>query len=369
MKRVELAVLYGGRSDEHEVSLQSAGSVIRNLDSRRFSLTLIGISRDGRWYLQPESLVEAVKAGEAIEGVRTAPETRVCCTPVDGLSVGGAALELDCVFPVLHGSFGEDGTVQGLLELAGTAYVGSGVLGSALGMDKELVKYSWIARGLPVVPFLRVTAAELSELGRETLPDGLVERLVEHLGEHPYFVKPACAGSSVGIHRVESIGELSDALRDAFRFDTKALVEPSVDAREIEVAVLGNRRPRAFTPGEVIPTHTFYDYEAKYIDPDGARLVIPAELPDSTLETARKLAIEAFRASDAAGMARVDMFYDKRSEQLLLNEINTIPGFTRISMYPRMCTHDGLAYSELLSQLVDLALERHAERQALNADA
>ncbi len=364
MKRTELAVMYGGRSGEHEVSLESASSVIRNIDTERFSLTLIGISRDGRWYLQPESLVDAVKAGEALESVQVSPENQVSCTPVDGLSAGGGGLEIDCVFPVLHGSFGEDGTVQGLLELAGTAYVGSGVLGSALGMDKELAKYSWLAHGLPVVPFLRVTAGECSESG---VPHNLPERLSERLGRPPYFVKPACAGSSVGINRVESVAELEEALRDAFRFDTKALVEPSVEAREIEVAVLGNRDPHAFTPGEVIPTHTFYDYDAKYIDPDGARLVIPADLPSSTLETARRLAIEAFQAADAAGMARVDMFYDKRSEELLLNEINTIPGFTRISMYPRMCTHDGLAYPELLSRLVELALERHSERQGLNA--
>ncbi len=362
MAITRLGVLYGGRSGEHEVSLQSATSIVRNIDSTRFTQTLIGITRAGHWYLQPDSVVDSVHAGMPIERVQENEQQLVLFRPGVGLTVNGDLIPMDCVFPVLHGSFGEDGTVQGLLELVGVPYVGAGVLGSALGMDKEIVKRVWQAHRLPAVPFHPFSAAEYRESGTARLP----AELNAALGQPPYFVKPACAGSSVGISRIKSFTELDPALKAAFRFDTKVLIEPSIPAREIEVAVLGNHRPRAFTPGEVIPTHEFYDYEAKYIDPNGAELVIPADLPHETLTTARELALAAYRACGACGLARVDLFYDKREEELLLNEINTIPGFTRISMFPRMCAHDGLAYPQLLAQLTELAIEHHSERQSLD---
>ncbi len=362
MATTTLGILYGGRSGEHEVSLQSATSVVRNVDATRFALKLIGITRDGRWFLQPDSVIAAARNGNPIERVLEGARQGVQCRPGGGLVVGSKTVALDCVFPVLHGSFGEDGTVQGLLELADLPYVGAGVLSSALAMDKEIMKRTWQAHGLPVVPFCRVTAAEYRTAGAEVLES----QLHDAIGEGPYFVKPACAGSSVGITKISRAEELDGALQAAFRYDIKALVEPAIPAREIEVAVLGNQEPHAFTPGEVVPTHAFYDYEAKYIDPNGAHLVIPAEFPNETLTKSRELAVGAFRAADVCGFARVDIFFDKANEELLLNELNTIPGFTRISMFPRMCQHDGLEYPQLLSRLIDLALERYAERQALD---
>ena len=362
MAKMHLGVIYGGRSGEHEVSLQSATSVVRNTDGERFTLTLIGITRDGRWFLQPDSVAEAVRSGEAIENIERDENREIQCRPGAGLAVNGAVLPLDCVFPVLHGTFGEDGTVQGLLELVGLPYVGTGVLGSALGMDKELAKRVWLSHDLPVVPFHRVSAVEYRERGAASLQ----AEIAELFGDPPYFVKPACTGSSVGITKVHSPEELDAALQAAFRHNTKALIEPGITAREIEISVLGNHRPQSFTPGEVIPTHEFYDYEAKYIDPNGAELVIPAGLPAETLAEARRLALAAYRACDASGFARVDLFYDLERQRLLLNEINTIPGFTRISMFPRMCAHDGLSYPQLLAELVDLAVERHSEQRQLN---
>jgi D-alanine-D-alanine ligase len=359
MKRI--AIIYGGRSGEHEVSLVSAASILRNLDPKRFEAVLVGASKEGPWYLQDEAAVAAARAGKGPLSV--AKGVRVFAAPGEGLvaetSGGGLkALPVDLVFPVLHGTFGEDGTVQGLLEIAGLPYVGAGVLGSAIGMDKEKAKELWLGAGLPVVPFLSVRSAALRDL----------EALAREAGSRfgwPCFVKPCCGGSSVGASKVDSAEALGPALAAAFRWDEKVLVEPFVSAREIECAVLGNEEPVAFPPGEVAPTHDFYDYEAKYLDPEGARLEVPARISPEQSDRVKSVAIAAFKACELAGMARVDFFIDKLTGEILLNEVNSIPGFTRISMYPRMCEAGGLSYSALITRLVELALERRASRARL----
>jgi D-alanine-D-alanine ligase len=364
MKRI--VILYGGRSGEHEVSLVSAASIVRHIDPERFECVLVGAAKDGEWHLQDGS--EAARArspegGAPGAGLAIAKGRRVFAAPGRGLVVEGAKglekLECDLVFPVLHGSFGEDGTVQGLLEVAGLPYVGAPVLGSALGMDKEKAKELWIGAGLPVVPFL---AARPDSLGNI---DALASRAGARFG-WPCFVKPACAGSSVGATKVADAAGLPAALRAAFEWDEKALIEPFVEAREIECAVLGNGDPIAFAPGEVVPSHEFYDYDAKYLDPEGARLEVPARMPAEQAERVRSLAIAAFKAVELAGMARVDFFIDKKTGEVLLNEVNTIPGFTHISMYPRMCEAGGVSYSELITRLAELALERHELRSKLS---
>jgi D-alanine-D-alanine ligase len=361
MKRI--VILYGGRSGEHEVSLVSAASILRKLDRSRFEAILVGASKEGPWYLQDEAAVAAARDGTGPLSI--APGTRVFVAPGSGLvaeSSGGALpLACDLVFPVLHGTFGEDGTVQGLLEVAGLPYVGAGVLGSAVGMDKEKAKELWLRAGLPVVPFITarmdalVDSASVATLGR---------KVGARFG-WPCFVKPSSAGSSVGASKVEGPEGLEAALRAALEWDEKALIEPFVSAREIECAVLGNGSPVAFAPGEVAPTHAFYDYDAKYLDPEGARLEVPAKISPAQAERVREVAVAAYRACELAGMARVDFFIDKRTGEVLLNEVNTIPGFTGISMYPRMCEAGGVPYPELISRLAELALERHAERAKL----
>jgi D-alanine-D-alanine ligase len=363
MKRI--AIIYGGRSGEHEVSLVSAASILRNLDPKRFEAVLVGASKEGPWYLQDEAAVAAVRVGKGPLSI--AKGVRVFAAPGEGLvaetgSGGMKAVPVDLVFPVLHGTFGEDGTVQGLLEIAGLPYVGAGVLGSAIGMDKEKAKELWLRAGLPVVPFIAVKMSALSDSESITA----LGRKVGARFHWPCFVKPSSAGSSVGASKVESSEGLEKALRAAFEWDEKALIEPFVVAREIECAVLGNEGPVAFAPGEVSPTHEFYDYDAKYIDPDGARLEVPARITSEQAERVKTVAVEAYRECELSGMARVDFFIDKRTGEVLLNEVNTIPGFTGISMYPRMCEAGGVPYSELISRLADLAIERHAARAKLN---
>jgi D-alanine-D-alanine ligase len=349
---IRVCLLFGGKSGEHEVSCRSAASVARNLDASRYQVILVGIDSEGVWHLQEQGRFVTESYGERLEIVPSSPPVGVL--PGLGLHVGNAPLEADVVFPVLHGSFGEDGTVQGLLELAELPYVASGVLGSSLCMDKEKTKQVWRQAGLPVVEFLVL---------RDRSADSL--EAIRKRFALPVFVKPACAGSSVGISRAGSTAELSAAIEDALRHDTKVLVEPAVDAREIECAVLGNERPKAFPPGEIIPAHDFYSYEAKYVDPDGARLVVPAELPPELAEQVQALAVEAFLQAEASGMARVDFFLERGSGNLYLNEINTIPGFTNISMYPRMCQAAGIPYSSLLDRLIDLGRERFERRRTL----
>lgn len=358
MKRV--AILYGGRSGEHEVSLNSGASVFRNLDRRRFQPVLIGITEQGRWYLQGESVAEAAGQPETPLRLEQHSEMEVSVTPGVGLQVAGSPLPVDLAFPVLHGSFGEDGTVQGLLELTPIPYVGAGVLGSSLGMDKQRVKEIWEYHGLPVLPFVGCTRRELEQIG----PDALVAPLLE-AWEYPLFVKPARAGSSVGISKVAGPAELPAALDEAFLWDTRVLVEPGVNAREIETAVLGGQEPRVFEPGEVVVRSEFYSYEAKYIDPEGATLEIPASLEPAQRTRIIDVVSKAFSVADCYGFARVDLFLDRNSSQIYLNEINTIPGFTRISMFPKMVEAAGVSYTELLTTLLDLAGDRHAERGRL----
>ena len=380
MKRLRVGVLYGGRSGEHEVSLASAAAVFANLDRERYEPVPIRIEKDGRWVLADRpptaaSAAEVIEQARA-EGTRSRGGREVFLLPRPGAETllaidrrGTAAddgapaivteLHLDVIFPVLHGPFGEDGTIQGLLELANVAYVGAGVLASSAGMDKAISKVIFAARGLPVSDYEVVFRAEW--LGDKV---GVAARLAGRLG-FPLFVKPANLGSSVGISKVKDAAALPAAMDLAADFDRKVIVEAAVpDAREIEVAVLGNGAPEASLPGEIVPSREFYDYEAKYIDA-GSRSIIPADLPAALLERIRELAVAAFKALDCSGMARVDFLLSRPTGTVYINEANTIPGFTTISMYSKMWEATGLRYPALLDRLVALALERHAEKQQL----
>jgi D-alanine-D-alanine ligase len=363
MKRI--VILYGGKSGEHEVSLVSAASIVRHLDRKLFEPVLVGISKDGEWHLQDESVAARARSPEGSApgyGLSIEKGRRVFAAPGRGLVAEGPKgleeLGCDLAFPVLHGSFGEDGTIQGLLEVAGIPYLGASVIGSAIGMDKEVAKELWMLAGLPVVPFVAARASSLQDL------EALAKKAGARFG-WPCFVKPSCAGSSVGASKVSGPEDLEAALRAALEWDEKALIEPFVEAREIECAVLGNEDAVAFAPGEVVPSHEFYDYDAKYLDPEGARLDVPAKLPAERAERVRELAVAAFKACELAGMARVDFFIDKKTGEILLNEVNTIPGFTHISMYPRMCEAGGVPYSDLITKLAELAMERFAKRAKL----
>ena len=345
-------MIYGGRSGEHEVSVASAASIFRNLDPSRYEAIPIRIDQSGRWTLGGR-VPQALSAADVIEEQRTE-----ALQPVEP-SAAVAASGLDVVFPVLHGPYGEDGTVQGLLELANIPYVGAGVLGSAVGMDKAVMKTLFVAAGLPVGPYLTVLAPEWA---RD--PTAAMRRIEGTLG-YPVFVKPANLGSSVGISKAGSEAELAEAMALALQFDRKIVVEAAVpDAREIECSVLGNDTPLASVPGEVIPSREFYDYEAKYLD-GGSREVIPAPLSDAQAAEVQRLAIRAFQTVDCAGMARVDFLMPRESGELYLNELNTIPGFTANSMYPKMWEASGLPFPALLDRLIGLALERHADKQRL----
>jgi D-alanine-D-alanine ligase len=371
MKRI--VILYGGKSGEHEVSLISAASIVKHIDLSRFEPILVGITKDGSWHLQESGLVASFRAlskGPEASSLPLLPGARVLVSPGSGLVAQreGRLEELPCdiVFPVLHGSFGEDGTIQGLLEVAGLPYVGASVLGSALAMDKEKSKELWVKAGLPVVPFVLVRRND------DCILDGPGSQAMEHLARKiggrfgwPAFVKPACSGSSVGASIVRDAGTLHSALLGALEWDEKAMIEPFVNGREIECSVLGNEEPVAFAPGEVESTHEFYDYDAKYIDPNGARLEIPARIDERHSSWVKELAVAAYRACELSGMARIDLFIDRTTGEVLLNEANTIPGFTHISMYPKMCEADGLPYPELITRLAELALERHAARERI----
>lgn len=354
MDRVRVGIVYGGRSVEHEVSIASATSILQALDPTRYEVALVAISKDGRWHLGGPGMLP--------EEVVGADEVRLPAVPGDGTLVsardGRPAAHLDVVFPIVHGTGGEDGSLQGFLELAGVAYVGAGVLGSALQMDKEVTKRLLAAAGLPVVPGVCLRRPDVL---RDA--DTLARTALEAIGL-PAFVKPACLGSSVGISRVARAGELAAALREAARYDAKILVERAVDAREIEVAVLGNEAPEASVPGEIVPHAEFYDYEAKYVK-EGTELLVPAPLEEAQSARIRELAVQAFRVLEGAGIARVDFFLERETGALLLNEVNSLPGFTEISMYPRLWQASGLSYPALLDRLVELALERHRATAAL----
>ncbi len=381
MKRLRLGVLYGGRSGEHEVSLASAAAVFANLDRTRYEPVPIRIEKDGRWALADRAPT-AVSAAEVIEQarldsarpLREGREVHLVARPSAEtiLSIDRrrssrdeeeqavvTGLNLDVIFPVLHGPYGEDGTIQGLLELANVPYVGAGVLASAVGMDKAVMRVVFAAAGLPVCPY-RVVLRHDWQGGR----DAVAKSLEAALG-YPMFVKPANLGSSVGISKVKTRAELPGAMDLAGGFDRKIVVEAAVpDAREIECAVLGNDAPEASVPGEVVPSREFYDYEAKYID-DGSKIIIPADLKPRTAAEIRRLSIAAFQAIDGAGMARVDFLVVRGTSEIFVNEVNTIPGFTTISMYAKLWQASGVEYPALLDRLVALALERHAEKQQL----
>lgn len=360
-----VAILYGGKSGEHEVSLISAASIVKNLNKEKYVLTLIGIAKDGQWYLQEMPTFSDTE--NSMVGMPAIQKgKRVMVLPGSGLWYESSTsrykkLPCDIVFPVLHGTFGEDGTVQGLLECAGLPYVGAGVLGSSIGMDKAITKALWAEKNLPITDYLVIQPEDMK---RSDLESFLTRKIEARFG-WPCFVKPACAGSSVGASKVSSSDFLLAALHTAFLYDNKVLIEQFIPAREIECAVLGNDLPVVFAPGEIIPTHEFYDYDAKYRDPQGARLEVPAKLLPNQEESIKKLALEAYTALSLYGMARVDFFMDKRTGNIMLNEVNTIPGFTAISMYPRMCQAGGLSYSDLLDKLLVLGEEVYAKKQKI----
>ncbi len=382
VKKLRVGVIYGGRSGEHEVSVASAASVIKHLDRSRYEPLPIRIEKDGRWTIADRPPT-ALSAAEVIEQARVQPArvarpgraTVLVAHPsedtlltierrpaargsddMDRATVTG--LGLDVVFPVLHGPYGEDGTVQGLLELANVPYVGPGVLASAVGMDKSAMRVMFAASGLPVAPW-KTFLRRAWERDRQAVLD---EALTLGL---PVFVKPANLGSSVGISKVKLNAELAPAIEQAFEFDRKVVIEWGVpEAREIECAVLGNDDPQASVAGEVIPGREFYDYEAKYLD-EGSRTVIPADLTADQLAEIQRLAVAAYRAVDAAGMSRVDFLLSRPTGSIYVNEINTIPGFTTISMYAKMWEASGITYPALVDRLIQLALERHADKQRL----
>lgn len=355
-----LAVLFGGRSGEHEVSLMSARSVLSVLDRARYKVIEIGITHEGAW-LTGENALAAFEQGKT-SGLLPASLHPDPCRPGLYIIRGGGEREIleklagvDVYFPVLHGSHGEDGTLQGLFEMADVAYVGAGVVGSSVGMDKGVFKEVMRAQGIPVVESMVALRSEI-----ESDMEGVIRR-AEALSEYPLFVKPANLGSSVGVTKCRVRSDLAEGLMDAAQYDRRVLVERGVpEAREIEISVLGNDAPRASVAGEIIPGADFYSYDAKYIL-DNSQLIIPAALTESQAAQVREYAIRAFQAVDACGMARVDFFVSKTG-QVFLNELNTIPGFTKISMYPKLWQASGLAYPELINRLIELAQERKMER-------
>jgi D-alanine-D-alanine ligase len=390
MKKLRVGVLFGGRSGEHEVSLLSAASVLNAIDKKKYEVVPIGITKEGRW-------VTAAHAERLLKGdAATDPEARhlragdpqatsaaavlakgegVVVPPMPGhdhsslvpfetdvAQVHAAnSVNVDVIFPVLHGTFGEDGTIQGLLELADIPYVGAGVLGSAAGMDKDVMKRLFRDAGLPIVKHVTVLRSAWREQPKKA------RKLIEGALKYPVFVKPANLGSSVGISKVHGSSELAAAMDDAAQYDRKLVIEQGVggskaNAREIECSVLGNDNPTASVPGEIVPIKEFYDYDAKYLV-EGSRPIIPAKLPKGKLKGVQRLAIAAFQAVDCAGLARVDFLMDPRSEKIYVNEINTMPGFTSISMYPKLWAASGVPYAELIDRLILFGLERHAEKK------
>jgi D-alanine-D-alanine ligase len=365
-KKIRVGIIFGGRSGEHEVSIASAMSVYNALDKSRYEVTLIGIDKDGRWLLpDPTPLLKHAENPMAVKLSKISGNYGLVPYPTENQIVpleksGGHASGFDVILPILHGTFGEDGTIQGMLEIAQIPYVGSGVLGSSLGMDKDVAAKLFNAAGIATVPSLCVRKGEYS-----TSRSGVEERILRQF-QLPFFIKPANAGSSVGVHKVKTKEQLRAALEDAFSFDLKVLVQKAVDARELEVSVLGNDNPRASIVGEIVPLHEFYSYEAKYIDENGAELKIPAQdLPEEVAEKCREWAVKAFQALECRGMSRVDFFLDRKTGELFLNEINTIPGFTKISMYPKLWGASGVSYAELLDELIRLAMEHFEQRKAL----
>ncbi len=366
MKKIKIAILFGGKSGEHEVSIASALSIYRAFNRKKYELTLIGIDKQGRWFLPEEKacLGSADPMSVKLDGRRepislVAFENEKQLFSLNPLAKKLAASHFDVIFPVLHGSYGEDGTIQGLLELANIAYVGCGVLGSVLGMNKATSRRLFAASGIPVVDSYVISYPEFEDNARAFL-DHVHERF-----SFPYFVKPVSTGSSLGVSKVKNARHALKLFQNAFLYDTQVLVEQAVNARELECSVLGGNPPRASIVGEIIPNHEFYSYEAKYLDKKGASLSIPARLSASLVKKIQMYALEAFSAIGCSGLARVDFFLDRETQALFLNEVNTMPGFTEISMYPKLWEASGLSYSKLLDTLVELAIKRHQEKNRL----
>jgi D-alanine-D-alanine ligase len=388
-KKLRVGILFGGRSGEHEISLLSAASVFKAIDKAKYEVVPIGITKDGRWLTSSDA--ERLLTGKPLEHERHLRAGDPDATPSAAVLQSGEAvvvppephkpgtsmtpfqpdaparrasdraINVDIIFPVLHGTFGEDGTIQGLLELADIPYVGAGVLGSAAGMDKDIMKSLFRAAGLPIVKHVTLLRSEWESASKK------VQKLVESKLKYPVFVKPANLGSSVGISKARDRKELGPAIDEAAKFDRKIVIEEGVGgkkqkAREIECSVLGNDKPEASVPGEIVPSAEFYDYSAKYLD-EGSQLIIPAKLAKSETKTVQQLAIAAFRAVDCSGLARVDFLMDPKSRKIYLNEINTMPGFTSISMYPKLWGASGVTYAELIESLIQLGLDRHAEKK------
>lgn len=371
---MNIALIYGGRSGEHEISLISAASIARGIDKKN-TVTLIGITKDGTWFLQNESEYNRIcKDKDASLKIEESDENKIYVVPGGknkAFRTKSGSLDIDVVFPALHGTYGEDGTIQGLLDMADIPYIGCSTMASALTMDKEKTKQILKSSEIPVVPYICIKRCDLNNSQRY---DEIFQRCIDELG-FPLFIKPCCAGSSNGANKAENAKEFSFYLMEAFSWDDKVLVEKSINAREIECSVTGNSTTanpnreaetvRAYIPGEILPTHTFYDFDAKYNDPDGAKLLIPADISTDLIETVRSTAVRAYKALDCSGLSRIDFFIDRDTGELYLNEINTLPGFTSISMFPKMCEKAGLKFAELINLLIEEALLRYKAKSSL----
>ena len=371
---MNIALIYGGRSGEHEISLISAASIARGIDKKN-TVTLIGITKDGTWFLQNESEYNRIcKDKDASLKIEESDENKIYVVPGGknkAFRTKSGSLNIDVVFPALHGTYGEDGTIQGLLDMADIPYIGCSTMASALTMDKEKTKQILKSSEIPVVPYICIKRCDLNNSQRY---DEIFQRCIDDLG-FPLFIKPCCAGSSNGANKAENAKEFSFYLMEAFTWDDKVLVEKSINAREIECSVTGNSTTanpnceaetvRAYIPGEILPTHTFYDFDAKYNDPDGAKLLIPADISTDLIETVRSTAVRAYKALDCSGLSRIDFFIDRDTGELYLNEINTLPGFTSISMFPKMCEKAGLKFAELIKLLIEEALLRYKAKSSL----
>ncbi len=362
--KIRIGLIFGGKSGEHEVSLASARSVLAALDKDKYEPVLIGVSKEGRWLLGGNPLKQLMamtqspllKADNAGNGAANSDAREMMARSAASISTERVLdSSVDVVFPLIHGPFGEDGTVQGLFELADIPYVGAGVAASAVGMDKALMKSIFQAANLPIADFLVFLRSQW-----EKEPEVTIQKIEQAIG-YPCFVKPANLGSSVGVTKAHNWDELTQALTTAAQFDRKLLIEKAIVGRELECSVLGNDEPRASVPGEILPGHEFYDYDAKYADESGTRLLIPAELTAEQTQRVQDLAVRAFEAIDCSGMARVDFFLQASDGQVIINEINTIPGFTNVSMYPKLWEASGLPYARLIDRLIELALERHQD--------
>lgn len=371
---MNIALIYGGRSGEHEISLISAASIARGIDKKN-TVTLIGITKDGTWFLQNESEYKRICKDKAASlKIEESDENKIYVVPGGknkAFRTKSGSLDIDVVFPALHGTYGEDGTIQGLLDMADIPYIGCSTMASALTMDKEKTKQILKSSEIPVVPYICIKRCDLNNSQRY---DEIFQRCIDELG-FPLFIKPCCAGSSNGANKAENAKEFSFYLMEAFTWDDKVLVEKSINAREIECSVTGNSTTanpnceaetvRAYIPGEILPTHTFYDFDAKYNDPDGAKLLIPADISTDLIETVRSTAVRAYKALDCSGLSRIDFFIDRDTGELYLNEINTLPGFTSISMFPKMCEKAGLKFAELINLLIEEALLRYKAKSSL----